>query len=163
MIILEIVMYDYKATVVNIVDADTIDVDIDLGFGILLKNQRIRISGIDAPEMRTLDRVEKLFGNLATQRAKEFLETKNVILQCETDSDGKISSGKFGRILGDVYIDEKSLAQTLLDEGHAVKYDIDEKETETQTQINRERLLLEGKVTQEEIDEAEEETKKLIR
>ena len=58
-------MYEYKAIVVKVVDGDTVDVDIDLGFNVWLKKQRIRLYGIDTPESRTRDKVEKVFGNLA--------------------------------------------------------------------------------------------------
>ena len=64
-------MYEYKAHVVKVVDGDTVDVDIDLGFGIVLANERVRVMGIDTPESRTRDKVEKKFG-LA---AKEKLES----------------------------------------------------------------------------------------
>ena len=55
-------MYEYKAKLVKVVDGDTVDVDIDLGFGVWLKNERVRIMGIDTPESRTRDKVEKIFG-----------------------------------------------------------------------------------------------------
>ena len=66
-------MYEYKTKVVKIVDGDTVDVDIDLGFGIWLYNERVRIMGIDTPESRTRDKVEKLFGKAAGRRLKELL------------------------------------------------------------------------------------------
>ena len=55
-------MYEYRARIVKIVDGDTVDVDIDLGFGIWLTDERVRIMGIDTPESRTSDKVEKVFG-----------------------------------------------------------------------------------------------------
>ena len=55
-------MYEYKCKLVKVVDGDTIDVDIDLGFGVWMRNQRIRLYGIDTPESRTSDKVEKVFG-----------------------------------------------------------------------------------------------------
>ena len=55
-------MYEYRAKIVRIIDGDTVDVDIDLGFGIWMKNERVRIMGIDTPESRTRDKVEKKFG-----------------------------------------------------------------------------------------------------
>ena len=54
-------MYEYKAKLIKVVDGDTVDVDIDLGFGVWLRNERVRIMGIDTPESRTRDKVEKLF------------------------------------------------------------------------------------------------------
>ena len=55
-------MYEYRATVLKVIDGDTVDVDIDLGFGIVLKDERVRIMGIDTPESRTRDKVEDLLG-----------------------------------------------------------------------------------------------------
>ena len=55
-------MYEYKVNILKVVDGDTVDVDIDLGFGCWLRNERVRIVGIDTPESRTSDRVEKVFG-----------------------------------------------------------------------------------------------------
>ena len=57
-------MWTYRAKVVRVIDGDTVDVDIDLGFGIWQKNERVRIMGIDTPESRTRDKVEKKFGHL---------------------------------------------------------------------------------------------------
>ena len=62
-------MYEYKCKLVKVVDGDTVDVDIDLGFGVWLQNQRIRMYGIDAPESRTSDKVEKVYG----MAAKDFV------------------------------------------------------------------------------------------
>ena len=65
---------EYDVTVIKVVDGDTVDVDIDLGFGICLKDERVRIMGIDTPESRTSDRVEDLFGEAAKARLKHLLE-----------------------------------------------------------------------------------------
>ena len=66
-------MYEYRCKVVKVIDGDTVDVDIDLGFGIILKDERVRIMGIDTPESRTRDRVEKKFGLAAKAKLKELL------------------------------------------------------------------------------------------
>ena len=112
-------MYTYKVTIVRVVDGDTIDVDIDLGFGMTYSNQRIRLSGIDTPECRTRDDVEKQFGFLA----KRFVES----LVGEPGSTCTLQShafekGKFGRILGDIVVDGKSMSETMIQEHHAVPY-----------------------------------------
>ena len=65
-------MYEYKVNILKVVDGDTVDVDIDLGFGCWLRNERVRIVGIDCPESRTSDRIEKVFGE-AAKRADRFL------------------------------------------------------------------------------------------
>ena len=66
-------MYEYKCRVRRVVDGDTVDVDIDLGFGIWLNDERVRIMGIDTPESRTSDNIEKMFGKAAKARLKELL------------------------------------------------------------------------------------------
>ena len=66
-------MYEYKATLLKVVDGDTVDVDIDLGFGVCLRNQRVRIKGIDTPESRTKNKIEKLFGIAAKNRLEQLL------------------------------------------------------------------------------------------
>jgi micrococcal nuclease len=96
-------VYEYRAKLIKVVDGDTVDVDIDLGFGVWLKDERVRIMGIDTPESRTRDQVEKLFGLAAKKRVQELLE-KNVVLKTVAAKDGEDMKGKFGRILGDFYI-----------------------------------------------------------
>ena len=91
-------MYEYKCKVVRVVDGDTVDVDIDLGFGVWLRKQRVRLVGIDTPESRTKDLEEKKYG-LA---AKEFL-TKWVTSGGLTIKTIKDARGKFGRILGELW------------------------------------------------------------
>ena len=89
-------MHEYKCTILRVVDGDTVDVDIDLGFGVWMRNERIRVLGIDTPETRTRDKVEKIYGNLAKEFVKSFLKVGSTqTLQTEKDK-----TGKFGRILG---------------------------------------------------------------
>ena len=87
-------MFEYKCKLIKVVDGDTIDIDIDLGFGVWLRNQRVRLYGIDTPESRTRDLEEKKYG-LA---AKDFLVkwTSGGELKIKTHKDER---GKFGRIL----------------------------------------------------------------
>jgi micrococcal nuclease len=94
-------MYEYSATIRRVVDGDTVDVDIDLGFGVILSNQRIRLYGIDTPESRTRDPIEKVFGKMAGSFLKDKLGKRCTL---RTRMDGK---GKFGRILGE-FITEDS-------------------------------------------------------
>jgi len=152
-------MYEYRATVINVVDGDTVDVDIDLGFGIVLKDERVRIMGIDAPASRTSDRVEKLFGQLASARVKQLL-SGNVILRTEINPQGEDMKGKFGRILGDFMIGDRMLTDILIEEGYAVKYHGQNKaDIEVAHMANRNKLLHEGVVTAAEIADAEKRTK----
>jgi micrococcal nuclease len=115
-------MYEYRCTVVKIIDGDTVDVDIDLGFGVWLKKERIRLYGIDTPESRTRDLEEKKYG-LA---AKEFLtgmldDEGGVVLKTHKDAEGK-----FGRILGELWrttsFSDKSINEYLIEKHHAVRY-----------------------------------------
>ena len=139
-------MYEYRAKIIKVVDGDTVDVDIDLGFGISLNNERVRIMGIDTPESRTRDKVEKKFGLAAKARLKELLG-KDTVLKTQIGRGGEDMKGKFGRILGDFLVDEKKAGEILIKEGHAVKYMGGAKEdVQKQHMKNRERLLKEGKV-----------------
>ena len=111
-------MYEYKCKMVKVVDGDTVDVDIDLGFGVWMRNQRIRLYGIDTPESRTSDADEKIYG-LA---AKDFVVkwTNAGDLSLKTFKDDRC---KFGRILGEIWYGEKhNVNQLLVDNHHAVRY-----------------------------------------
>ena len=140
-------MYEYRAKVIKVIDGDTVDVDIDLGFGVWLKDERVRIMGIDTPESRTRDKVEKKFGLAAKARLKELLGA-TPILKTQVGKGGEDMKGKFGRILGDFLTEDgKKCGELLVKEGHAVKYMGGAKEdVEKQHLKNRERLLKEGKV-----------------
>ena len=89
-------MFEYQCTIVKIIDGDTVDVDIDLGFGVWLKKQRIRFYGIDTPESRTRDLEEKKYGLVA----KAFVETHLPVGSIRTLTTVKDKTGKYGRILG---------------------------------------------------------------
>jgi micrococcal nuclease len=120
-------MFRYNCVIRRVVDGDTVDVDIDLGFGIWQHKERVRIHGIDTPESRTRDKVEKQFGLLA----KKFVEarlpvgSKQILV---TEKAGDDAKGKFGRILGkfEVYDGETDstmfLGDIMIREGHAVPY-----------------------------------------
>ena len=72
-------MFEYNYKLVKVVDGDTIDVDIDLGFGVWLQKQRIRMMGIDTPESRTSDKEEKVYGLLAKEKLQTLLATGKVL------------------------------------------------------------------------------------
>ena len=145
-------MYRYKVSIVKVVDGDTVDVDIDLGFGMSYKKQRVRMLGIDTPESRTRDLVEKKFGKASKKHLKGMLEAAESIELVSHDK------GKFGRILGDLFIDsnETSVNQQMILDHHAVAYTGGNKEeTEAAHMANREVLLEQGVVvleTQSELD-----------
>tara|TARA_B100000963_G_scaffold164657_1_gene142994 strand:+ start:292 stop:702 length:411 start_codon:yes stop_codon:yes gene_type:complete len=132
-------MYEYKCKIVRVVDGDTVDVDIDLGFGVWMRKQRIRMYGIDTPESRTSDKVEKKYG-LA---AKDFLVkwTNAGELTLRTFKDDR---GKFGRILGELWWGGKqNINQLLVDNHHAVRYHGQSKEDIAEEHLkNREKINL---------------------
>ena len=139
-------MYEYRAKIIKVIDGDTVDVDIDLGFGISLNNERVRIMGIDTPESRTRDKVEKKFGLASKARLKELLG-KDTILKTQVGRGGEDMKGKFGRILGDFIVNGKKAGEILIKEGHAVAYHGQNKDdVQAQHLKNRTRLLKEGKV-----------------
>jgi micrococcal nuclease len=141
-------MYEYKCKIIKVVDGDTVDVDIDLGFGVWLKKERVRMMGIDTPESRTRDKVEKKFGLAAKAKLKEMLPLGSTsVLKTEIDRSGEDAKGKFGRILGDFLIDDKRATEIMIKSGHAVAYFGGAKEdVAKQHEKNRKRLLKEGVV-----------------
>ena len=112
-------MYEYRCKVVHIVDGDTVDVDIDLGFGVWLKKERIRMFGIDTPESCTRDLEEKKYG-LA---AKEYVKSHLPLCSIQTLVTVKDGKGKYGRILGQFKMEDGSiLNEKMISEHHAVAY-----------------------------------------
>ena len=91
-------MYQYRVEIRKIVDGDTVDVDIDLGFGVWLRNERIRLYGIDTPESRTRDKEEKKYGLAAKAYLTECIETADTVIL----ATNKDAEGKFGRMLGTI-------------------------------------------------------------
>ena len=151
---------EYDIKVVKIIDGDTVDVDIDLGFGVTLRDERVRIMGIDTPESRTRDKVEDLFGEAAKARLKELLEDGGKLITTE-NKKGEDMKGKFGRILGDFKVERyegqpaEKVTDILIEEGHAVEYFGGSKEEiALKHEANRQKLLREGIITQEDYDAA---------
>ena len=136
-------MYEYKCNIVKIVDGDTVDVDIDLGFGVWLKDERVRIMGIDTPESRTRDKVEKKFG-LASKAKLKSLLGKTGILKTQVNKNGEDMKGKFGRILGDFQVGARMVTEILCEEGYAVPYFGGSKE-DVQKMHRKNREILVGK------------------
>jgi len=110
-------MYEYRCKVVKVVDGDTIDLDIDLGFGVWMRKQRIRMYGIDTPESRTRDLEEKKYGLAAKDFLVKWTNAGGLVLK--THKDGK---GKFGRILGELWCFDTNINEKMIEEHHAVKY-----------------------------------------
>lgn len=149
----------YDVKILKIIDGDTVDVDIDLGFGIVLTDERVRIMGIDTPESRTSDKVEKVFGLASKERLKELLDKKAVLITQE-DKHGEDMKGKFGRILGDFMVGDRTVTEIMVEEGHAVKYHGQNKaDVEVAHMANRQKLLSEGVVDSKLVEEAREKMK----
>ena len=123
--------YVYRCVVTRVVDGDTVDVEIDLGFNMRYKD-RVRMMGIDTPESRTRNKVEKKLGKASKARLKELIignffsnnkgtsmGTKKQPIYLKTSKEGK---GKFGRILGTLWKDGYSINDILIAEGHARPY-----------------------------------------
>ena len=150
---------EYDVVLIKCVDGDTVDVDIDLGFGVWLKDERVRIMGIDTPESRTRDKVEKLFGTAAKERLKELLAEGGKLITTE-NKHGEDMKGKFGRILGDFYVEryegqKERVTDIMIEEGHCVAYFGGSKEEiQMKHMANREKLLREGVVSREDYDAA---------
>ena len=147
-------MYQYRATLLDVVDGDTVDVDIDLGFGIWMKDERVRIMGIDTPESRTRDLVEKKFGLAAKKRITELLGEGTCVLKTQVGRGGEDMRGKFGRVLGDFtvyYSDTDSytlVTKIMINEGHAVEYHGGSKDVLIKAHMaNRKKLIAEGIVS----------------
>ena len=143
-------MFEYNFKLRKIIDGDTIDVDIDLGFGVWLKKQRIRMMGIDTPESRTSDDEEKVFGLMAKQRLTNLIADAKVL---KTYNDER---GKYGRILGEVicyFAAEDRWAgssEIMIKEGHGVAYHGQSKDDIAEEHLaNRKKLTDLGLVNKE--------------
>mgnify|MGYP000607034096 FL=1 len=115
-------MYEYRVKIVKIVDGDTVDVDIDLGFGVWLKKERIRMFGIDTPESRTRDLDEKKYGLMAKDYITRLLDDEGgIVLKTHKDAEGK-----YGRILGELWrttdFADTSINDLMIKNHHAVSY-----------------------------------------
>ena len=149
-------MYQYNVKISKVVDGDTVDVDIDLGFSTVLKKQRVRLMGIDTPESRTRDLVEKKFGKAAKAHLKSILDAKQITLVSH-------DKGKFGRILGTLYAHhveghpvfghKVDINTQMIKDCHAVVYTGENKDLVEQQHLDNRTVVMEtGYVTQEEID-----------
>jgi len=109
-------MHKYSAKLTRVIDGDTIDAMVDLGFNVWVK-QRIRLQGINTPEIRTRNIEEKKAGRAAMERLN--------ILMGECDGEFILKShgiGKYGRCIGTLYINDENINELLLSEGYAEKY-----------------------------------------
>ena len=108
-------MWEYRAEILRVIDGDTVDARVDLGFKVHY-NVRVRLHGINAPESRTRDKEEKIRGLAAKERLEQLVAGKTVTLKSH-------GVGKFGRCLGEITVGNSNVNTQLLKEGHAVAYD----------------------------------------
>ena len=108
----------YQLTDVTVIDGDTIEADVNLGFDTWLRDQRIRLLGIDAPETRTRNAAEKARGYLSRDFLNERISNSSEIYL----QTGKRQRDNFSRILGTIYVNGIDANQLMIDAGHAVEY-----------------------------------------
>ena len=139
-------MYQYKCKIIKVLDGDTVDIDLDLGFKIILANQRVRMAGVDTPESRTTIAEEKVRGQLSKKKLAEKLPVGSwqIIETQKSDSN----DDKFGRILG-VFIleDGTRVNDWLIQNNYAVPYKGENKElTQAEHQLNKKILIERGEL-----------------
>ena len=134
-------MYEYGCKVTRVVDGDTVDVILDLGFSILHKC-RVRLYAIDTPESRTRDKDEKARGKLAGKYLKDAIDNgKKVVLRSKL----KDSKGKYGRVLGEIIVDDININVAMIENYLAVAYHGQSKDdVEAEHLINRKKLIAMG-------------------
>lgn len=139
-------MYIYRCRINKVVDGDTVEIDLDLGFNIILANQKVRMAGIDTPESRTANVEEKERGLISKKKVAEKLPVgswqKIQTMKADSNDD------KFGRILG-VFIMENgmSLSQWMIDNNYAVLYQGENKElVQEGHQYNKKKLIERGEL-----------------
>jgi len=139
-------MYQYKCKIIKVLDGDTVDIDLDLGFKIILANQRVRLAGVDTPESRTTIAEEKVRGQLSKKKLAEKLPIGSwqIIETQKPDSN----DDKFGRILG-VFIleDGTRVNDWLIQNNYAVPYKGENKDlTQAEHQANKKILIERGEL-----------------
>ena len=144
----EVELYNFRVKqVTKIVDGDTFDCILDLGFDVLLEG-RVRMLGIDTPESRTRDLEEKAYGLLAKEWLVDHMKGEDIIVQTVVDNE----KGKFGRILGTVIVDGTNINDQMISEGHAVKYHGQSKDDIAQAHLNNRTMLTERGIIPEPIE-----------
>lgn len=113
-------LYQYKALITDVYDGDTVTADIDLGFHTWRRDERLRLYGINTPEIRGVSDDEKQRGYAARDALRERILGKEVIICTIRDRKGADSRGKYGRYLAKIYLGDDLLNDWLIAEGHAV-------------------------------------------
>ena len=109
-------MYEYYGIITSVYDGDTLTADVDLGFKMCAKKIKLRLLGVDTPEIRTKDSEEKELAIIARDRVRDICLNKQVVIKTS-------KKGKYGRWLSSIQIDGKDLAGILISEGLAEKYE----------------------------------------
>jgi micrococcal nuclease len=139
-------MYQYKCKINKVLDGDTVAIDLDLGFNIILANQHVRMAGVDTPESRTTNKEEKPRGLLSKKKLAEKLTVgswqKINTLRADSNDD------KFGRILGEFILEDgTNVNQWLIENNYAVLYQGENKElVQEQHQANKRKLIERGEL-----------------
>ena len=107
-------MYEYRATVTKVYDGDTVTVDIDVGFGITIRKQKLRLLGVAAPEVRGPEKEE---GKKSRDVLRKLILGKKIIIKTKKDK-----KGKYGRWLAEIFLDDQNINKWLITEGHAKAY-----------------------------------------
>jgi micrococcal nuclease len=140
-------MYQYKCKINKVLDGDTVAIDLDLGFNIILANQHVRMAGVDTPESRTTNKEEKPRGLLSKKKLAEKLPVgswqKINTLRADSNDD------KFGRILGEFILEDgTNVNQWLIENNYAVLYQGENKElVQEQHQVNKLKLIERGELS----------------
>jgi len=139
-------MYEYSCKINKVLDGDTVDINLDLGFNIVLVNQRVRMAGVDTPESRTANAEEKIRGLLSKKKLTEKLSSSKWCKIRTLKSDN--NDDKFGRILG-IFIleDGTKVNDWLIKNNYAVPYKGENKElTQAEHQANKKILMERGEL-----------------
>lgn len=135
-------MYQYKAKILKVIDGDTVEIDLDLGFNIILSSQKVRLAGVDTPESRTTNLEEKPRGVLSKKKLAEKLPVGSWTIIQTQKSDS--NDDKFGRILGIFIADDGShINQWLIDNNYAVAYMGENKDLVKEAHQRNKKILIE--------------------
>ena len=142
-------MYTYKCRINKVLDGDTVEVDLDLGFNTTLANQKVRLLGIDTPESRTTNKEEKVRGLLSKKKLQEKLIVGNYVKITTHKNDN--NDDKFGRILGEFVLDDgTNVNKWMIENNYAVPYLGENKELVQEAhQLNKKKLIERGELPKE--------------
>ena len=129
---------NYSINLIKVIDGDTVIADIDLGFDIVLKSQIVRLNNIDTPEIHSDDEIEKKQGLISKQKLTELIINKSIILFVE-----KNYKGKYGRILGTIFVATININDYLIQNNYAVKYDGENKNNIKDLHLKNRQILIE--------------------